>query len=165
MSDAVIGAIVRAWARQREYAERLVADLTDADMVSQPVKGVVMNHPAWVFGHIGAYPPVLTAILKGEPFEDPLNHRYGRASRPSDDPREYPEKGLLMEEYLCGHDLLERTLASADPGGLTRPIPLPRWRDRFPLVGDAVVHLMISHESGHLGQVSAWRRAGGRAPV
>jgi hypothetical protein len=165
MGDVVIGAILRTWARQRDYAVRLVADLSDADMVSQPVPGVVMNHPAWVYSHIGIYPPVLAAILQGRPFEDPIRHRYGRESRPESDVNAYPRKAQLMAEYLRGHDELADVLERTDPAVLARPIPLERWKERFPVIADAVVHLMIDHEAGHLGQVSAWRRAGGRRAV
>lgn len=165
MERVLIDAILRTWARQRDYAQRLVADLSDADMVSQPVPGVVMNHPAWTFGHIGIYPPVLAAILEGRPFEDPIHHRYGRDSRPLPDPAAYPPKAELMAAYLEGHDRLAAVLERTDPAVLAQPIPLERWKSRFPLIADAVVHLMIDHESTHLGQVSAWRRAGGRPSV
>ena len=124
-----------------------------------------MNHPAWTFGHIGIYPPVLAAILRGQSFEDPITHKYGRDSRPLSDPKAYPPKSELMAAYLAGHDDLAAALELADAAVLSRPIPMARWKERFPIVADAVVHLMIDHESTHLGQVSAWRRAGGRAAV
>jgi hypothetical protein len=165
MTDAATAAIVRTWQRQREYAQRLVADLNDRDMLSQPVPGVVMNHPAWTFAHIALYPPVLAAILRSQSFRDPLDSPYGRGSRPSSDPGAYPPKGKLMADYFSAHDDLESALRDADPALLARPIPLARWEQRFPLIGDAVVHLMLHHESAHLGQISAWRRAGGRPPV
>lgn len=165
MSGALVDAILRTWARQRDYAQRLVADLSDADMVSQPVAGVVMNHAAWTFGHIGIYPPVLAAILEGRAFEDPIGHRFGRDSRPSSRLADYPSKAELMGAFFEGHDLLARVLERADPAVLSKPVPLARWKERYPLIADAVVHLMIDHESTHLGQVSAWRRAGGRGAV
>jgi hypothetical protein len=52
-----------------------------------------------------------------------------------------------------------------DPAVLERPIPLERWTGRFPRIADATLYLMLSHEAAHLGQVSAWRRAGGRPAV
>ncbi|MBX3357362.1 MAG: DinB family protein [Phycisphaeraceae bacterium] len=165
MSDPLVSAILRTWDRQRDYAARLVADLSNADMVSQPVPGVTMNHPAWVFSHISVYPPVLAAILQGQSFEDPIKHRYGRDSRPLNDIAEYPRKAALMDTYLRLHDELARVLEQAESAVLAAPIPLERWKQRFPYVGDAIVHLMIDHESGHLGQVSAWRRAGRRPSV
>lgn len=163
--DGAIGAIVRTWRRQREYALRLVADLSDDDMVSQPIAGVVMNHPAWVLSHLAPYPPVLAAILRGDPFEDPLNSPFGRGSRPLSDRAAYLPKAEIVGKYLAGHDELEGALGGAVPADLDAPIPLARWKERFPLVGDAVIHLMLHHESAHLGQISAWRRAGGRVSV
>jgi hypothetical protein len=163
--NQLIPAVLRTWARQRDYAVRLVADLSDADMVAQPIGGVTLNHPAWTFGHIGIYPPVLAAILESRPFEDPIKHRYGRDSKPQSDPAAYPPKAKLIADYLAGHDRLAAVLEAADPAVFDAPIPLARWKERFPFVADAIVHLMIDHESTHLGQVSAWRRAGGRAAV
>jgi len=165
MSKVLIDAILRTWERQRDYAERLVADLSDEDMVSQPVPGVVMNHPAWVYSHIGLYPPVLAAILREQPFDDPAKSPYGKESKPLADIHAYARKPMLIAEYLRDHDDLAEALSNADEKILAKPIPLERWKPRFPFVADAVVHLMIDHEMGHLGQVSAWRRAGKRAAV
>jgi hypothetical protein len=165
MSSTVIDAVVRAWTSQREYAAKLVADLSDADMVSQPVAGVIMNHTAWTLAHLASYHAPLIAMLKGEPFPDPLTSPYARGSRPSAETSAYPPKAAFMRDYLASHELVGKTLAGADPAMLDRPIPLERWKERFPKVGDAVVYLMLSHEATHLGQLSAWRRAGGRPAV
>ncbi|MBX3407047.1 MAG: DinB family protein [Phycisphaeraceae bacterium] len=164
----LVGAILNSWAAQRDYAARLTADLSDADMRSQPVPGVVMNHPAWVFSHLSLYPPVLTAILRGAnegEFADPIKSPFGKDSRPVSDRAAYLPKQELLAAYFAGHDGLAQALEGADASALARPIPLKRWEKRFPLVADALVHLMLDHEAGHLGQVSAWRRAGGRAAV
>jgi hypothetical protein len=67
--------------------------------------------------------------------------------------------------FLEGHDRLAAALGEVDPAVFARPIPLARWAERFPRIGDAVLYLMLSHEGGHLGQISAWRRAGGRPAV
>jgi hypothetical protein len=165
MPDPMIAGILRSWQYQRDYAVKLVADLSDADMVSQPIPGIVMNHPAWVFGHCGIYPPVLAAMLDEQPFEDPIKHRYGRDSRPSSNRADYPPKDTIVADFLAGHDHLAAVLGRVDPAVFARPIPLERWRQRFPTIADAVAHLMLEHEAGHLGQVSAWRRAGRRPAV
>lgn len=163
--EAVIGALLRSWGHQRGYAQRLVADLSDEEMVSQPVAGVVMNHPAWVLSHLTLYSGIVSALVRGEGFEDPLKHRYGRESRPVDDLHEYPRKEALLIEYFRTHDDAARAVEGMGAGALEREMPLERWRGRWPRVADAVVHLMLDHEAGHLGQISAWRRAGGRPAV
>lgn len=165
MADPLIAGILRSWSYQRDYAVKLIADLTEADMVSQPVAGIVMNHPAWVYGHISIYPPVMTAMLERKPFEDPIKHKYGRDSRPTSNRADYPPKTEIMSAFLSGHDRLAEVLGRVDPAVLALPIPLERWKQRFPTVADAIAHLMLEHEAGHLGQVSAWRRAGGRPAV
>lgn len=163
--STIIDAIARTWDKQEDYARRLVADLSDEDMVSQPVPGVTLNHPAWTLSHLSVYSPVLSAILRGMPFEDPINSPFGRDSTPKNDINAYPRKALLMGDYLGAHRELGATVRSVDPGVLERPVPLERWKERFPFIADVVVHLMIDHESAHLGQISVWRRAGGRGRV
>jgi len=171
MSNAatvLVSAILGSWAKQRDYAMRLVADLSDAEMVSQPVSGVVMNHPAWVFSHLTLYPPTLSAILRGAregEFADPIKSPFGKDSKPVGDAAAYLPKAELIAKYLDGHDELAAILAMVNSAVLGQTIPLKRWEQRFPLVADALVHLMLDHEAGHLGQISAWRRAGGRAAV
>lgn len=164
----LIDAILGSWAKQRDYAARLVADLSDSDMVSQPVAGVVMNHPAWVFSHLSLYPPTLSAILRGAregEFADPIKSPFGKDSKPVGEAGAYLPKAALMAQFFDGHDELAAVLAATDAAALARPIPLKRWEQRFPRVADALVHLMLDHEAGHLGQVSAWRRAGKRPSV
>jgi hypothetical protein len=167
-ANVLVSAMLRSWAMQREYAGRLVADLREEEMVSQPVAGVVMNHPAWVFSHLSLYPPTLSAILRGAregEFADPIKSPFGKDSRPLADAGAYASKDALMAQFFDGHDELAAVLGAVKPDALVQPIPLKRWEQRFPRVGDALVHLMLDHEAGHLGQVSAWRRAGGRAAV
>jgi hypothetical protein len=90
---------------------------------------------------------------------------YAKGTKPTDDASKYPAKATLLADYLAGHDLLRDTLAASNASVFAKPIPLARWQERFPKIGDALLYLMLSHEATHLGQVSSWRRAGGRAAV
>ncbi|RMH27440.1 MAG: DinB family protein [Planctomycetota bacterium] len=165
MADVVTGFLLHALTQQRAYAERLVADLSDADMVAQPVPGVVMNHPAWVLGHLSAYPPTLAAMLRGEPPADPKDHPFGRDSTPSADLALYGSKADALGAFNRVHDDLARALEQTAGARFGDPNPLPRWRERFPTIADACFYLTTVHLATHLGQLSAWRRAGGRPPV
>jgi len=158
-------AIEPLWAELRGYAQRLVADLAPDEMVSQPVAGVVMNHPAWVLSHLGAYAPVIEGLLVGEPVEDPLDHPFGRKSAPVAEVSAYAPRDELIDAFIHGYDRIVDALAMLPPERLTEPTPIDRWVGRFPTLGHLPVQFVIKHNAHHLGQVSAWRRAGGRRPV
>lgn len=162
---ALVEAIAHHCEGSVDYARRLVADLTDAEMVSQPVGGRTMNHAAWVLAHLGVYGPILEATLRGRPFADPLDHRFGGKSKPVNDSREYPAKDELVRTFADGYAAAIGALRAAPTSTLSGPPPLERWRARFPTVADLSVHMMLTHMSVHLGQLSAWRRAGGRPAV
>lgn len=158
-------AIAGVWRRNREYALRLVGDLTDAQMLAQPVAGRRLNHPAWILSHLVAYAPIVTALLRGDGFADPIDHRHGLKSEVSDDPNEYLPRVALIEEFLRTHDQAQAALEQTTEPILSRPNPLERWRAKHPLSAHMVVTLMVKHEAFHLGQLSAWRRGMGLARV
>ena len=165
MGEAMRSAIGITWSRNRAYAEALVNDLEPGQMVGQPVAGVTMNHPAWILSHLNAYAPLASAMLLGKPVEDPIDHPFGRKSAPVNDAGAYPGRDELVGEYLRLHDAAHAALESADAEVFSGPAPLERWRAMHPTVGDMLTTLMVKHESMHLGQLSAWRRAMGLAPV
>ena len=67
----------------------------------------------------------------------------------------------LRENYYEAAEAL-RNLTERD---LAAETPLERWRPRFPCVIDLPGQFFVKHNATHLGQLSAWRRAGGRPPV
>ncbi len=156
-------AILITWRRNGAYALRLVGDLRDP--FAQPVAGATMNHPAWILAHLNVYAPIAAALASRGRFEDPIEHRYGQKSRVVSDPAEYPAFSALTGEYERTHAMAEAALERADERVFGEANPLERWRTMHPTVGDMLVTLMVKHESGHLGQLSAWRRALGMASV
>ena len=165
LPSPLAAAILITWRRNGAYALRLVADLAPEQWTAQPVAGRTLNHPAWVLSHLNVYTPLCTAMLRGDSFSDPIDHRHGQRSEVSADPREYAPAPALLAEFRSLHDEAERALAAASEGALATSNPLERWRTLHPTVGDMLVTLMVKHESGHLGQLSAWRRAMGLARV
>lgn len=153
------------WPEIRDYALRLVDDLTGDDMIAQPVAGVTMNHPAWILGHLGAYGPMCADIFRGKPANDPLNHPFGKNSRPEALLDAYGSKGRLVATFRDGYDDAAAALREMDPARLSEPTPIERFLTRFPTIGHLPVQFFVKHTSLHLGQLSAWRRAGGRPPV
>lgn len=164
-NDPFIEAVAHHHESNRAYAASLVADLSEADMTSQPVPGRVMNHAAWVLAHLGVYGPILGAMLRSRPFADPMNHVYGRASKPLGDPSAYPPKAELLRVFTEGYDDAVAAMRAAPASVLAAPTPLERWREKRPRLADLCAHILLVHPATHLGQLSAWRRAGGRPPV
>jgi uncharacterized damage-inducible protein DinB len=158
-------AVLITWRRNGAYAQRLVADLAPAQFLAQPVPGRVLNHPAWVLSHLNVYAPICSAMIRGEPFDDPAPHPHGQKSAPLADPGDYAAPGELVSTYRALHDAAQAALEQSVADDLARPNPIARWREVHPTVGDMLVTLMVKHESGHLGQLSAWRRAMGLPSV
>lgn len=144
--------------------QKLAAAVDAADMVAQPAAGV--NHPAWILRHLSAYHPVLLDLLAGDTPEDPKTHRFGMESSPIADAAEYGPWDAVVGDYLDGGAKVlaaVEALAGDDQAHatLTRPMPVPRWAEKFPQVGSIMSYLLIHHEGFHLGQLSAWRRVRG----
>ncbi len=161
MTHPIRSAIAITWRRNAAYALRLVGDLTEAQFLAQPVPGRSLNHAAWVLSHLTLYARVAASLLREAPFEDPADHPYGAKSEPLADPSAYPPKSPLIEHYRAAHDDAGAALDSARDAVFASPTALERWRAMHPTTGDMLVTLMVKHESSHLGQLSAWRRAMG----
>ena len=167
MSSSVIEGYLFAWKKNQDYAPKLVADLTEEQMVAQPAlnPGTPVNHPAWVFSHLNVYLPVIRSIIKGEEFADPKEHPFGMLSKPESSRQVYAAKQQLVEEFVDGHVQVVELLGQADDSVFDQHVLLPRWKEIMPSAAIALPYLMFNHENGHLGQLSAWRRIQGLPSV
>jgi len=163
--NSLASAISITWQRNGAYGLRLVDGLKSDQWLAQPVLGRVMNHPAWVLSHLNLYAGIAVAMCRGEGFEDPGEHRFGQKSEPLSDTGAYPAPGEMVKTWTQLHDEGAAALRVATDARTGAPNPLERWRGVHPTVGDMLVTLMVKHESGHLGQLSAWRRAMGLGRV
>ena len=86
---------------------------------------------------------------------------FGSGSAATADAGAYPSKDELLPalDAACAAGLA--ALAGLSPEALTTPMPDEDMRDYFPTVGDAMVYMMLVHESIHMGQLTSWRRAMG----
>ncbi|MBC8106595.1 MAG: DinB family protein [Anaerolineae bacterium] len=165
MSDLFRTSVLITWRRDIAYALRLVGDLSDDQMIAQPVPGRAMNHPAWTLAHLTLYNEVIAKMLNRVPFDDPKEHPFGMKSSPQGDARIYGPRAGLIDAYKRSHDEAERALVECDQAVFAEDVPLERWRAAHPKVADMTVMLIAKHESMHLGQLSAWRRAMGLGRV
>ncbi len=159
-----VESIVYAWDNGLRYAEALLKDLTD-DQMLRP--GGNMNHPAWILGHMSLYYPIVPALLRGESFPDPADDEWFgfRGRGPQDDMTLYGSKAAQVERMIDGHEQVAQALLGAAEADFRRPPSLPRWSAMYPTVEFMLPDLLLMHENIHIGQLSLWRRAAGLAPV
>lgn len=158
MSIAIEG-LIYGFRKNMDYAAKLVADLSEEQMIAQPVgSAAIANHPAWVLSHLNIYLPIMVALIEGKSFADPKTHEFGMQSKPELDRQRYAGKQLLIDEFMAGHEQVITSLRREGVAALERETTLERWKPIMPQVGMVLPYLMLVHENTHLGQWSAWRR-------
>lgn len=147
------------------FARALTEDVPDEKMCNMPSKGLE-NHPAWTIGHLvtGAG---LTAKLLGEDYGvsedwDALFRRTGPGdpAMPSINASDYPPISALLHALNEQHEKIKRMI-DLQPATFWSEEKSWRFAHRFACRYDLIAFLIMQHESMHLGQLNAWRRAMG----
>lgn len=162
---------IRLYAWNLDYAKGLVEDIS-AEQCTESMGPGLENHPAWTIGHLVTGSDLLAFDLGLERdlpvgWQD-LFERQGPGDPrlPNADRSVYPPMEALILELERQHARVEdqwrKMLAEDAEAGQRLEAPLDwRYCKSLPTLSDAVVFLAVSHESMHLGQLAAWRRAVG----
>lgn len=155
--------VVWAYQSNLEYAKKLVADLSEAQMTARPA-GTTMNHPAWILGHL-SMPQIWLKDMFKLPTVAPARwaEMFNYMTQPGQGP--YPAKAELVAMLEQTHQMLTALAGRLTDAQLAAPVEDEEMRQYSPTAGDGLVGLMTTHESLHLGQLSAWRRAMGLPSV
>ena len=163
----MIEALIATLTHTRNQTLKLVADLSDGQLVCQPAPGT--NHPAWVLGHLlWVEYRLLNTIdpnAPAAPADPAWAETYGGKSVPVADKAKYQPKGFYLAELAQTRAKIIDRLHAMTASDLGAPHPDPARRDRFPTVLHAVMLYGTWHEAYHAGQLSAWRRVQGLPPV
>jgi hypothetical protein len=165
MNDAATDPILFLYSFNLRYTQRLAADVPDGRLADQPVPGRLMNHAAFLLGHLAWASDNGLRFLGGEatlPAE--WKDRFGTGATPLAERSSYPSKDELLRVLEAAHDRLSAAFSAATPDVFAQPAP-ERMRARFPTTRHLMTGLMTSHAASHNGQFSAWRRAMGFAAV
>lgn len=146
-----------------DFAVKSVEDVPQELMCIVPFKGLE-NHPAFTLGHLVTASAMTVDDLGGksnipERWNDLfVRNGPGDPRMPNEDSTLYPLKKTLLEELRRQHQQVETALKNSTDNFLLSPM---KWRFNkyFPTTLDLVTFMCISHESMHLSQLSAWRRA------
>lgn len=156
--------LCRLYALNYGYCERLLADIAEEEMLTQPADGI--NPPAWQLGHLALCTDYALGILGQEKkLSKEWAVNFGPGSKPLPEKRSFPNKQALWDAYSAGHQAVEQAIQGVDLKSLTDPNPIDFLAAMLPTTGDLLCHLMATHESMHLGHLSDWRRQMGRPPL
>ena len=158
-----IHSIIAQYDFNLRWANILVEDLNGDQMTISPYTGFE-NHPAFTLGHLITGSAMMAEDLGGT-FHVPngwkelfIRKGPGDPTLPTTDAKAYPEKNILLDELHKQHEIVKELLLLSDENKFNEKI---KWRFNtyLPTLLDLVMFMCLSHESMHLGQLSAWRRA------
>lgn len=117
------------------------------------------NHPLWTTGHLAFSMQAIGGELGAAPWlPSAWESLFGTGSIPRLELAVYPPGARLRESLQEGVDRIESLLESTAGEQLSGPLPDVRFRDRYPTLRHAVVHVLGSHFAFHVGQVALWCR-------
>lgn len=147
-----------------DFLREQVEDVDAADMAAQP--NGVMNHPAWVVGHITYACHLLGGVIGLAPWlPGDWEERYATGSVPVADASRYETKTDMLEILRDTESRLVEAVLQLDDAQLDQPFPDESYLDVFPTIRHALTQVLVGHTANHIGQLSAWRRAMSLPPM
>ena len=154
----MLESLLHIYAFDLSYLKMLVDEIPEENLCRQP--GGIMNHPAWTLPHLVTGAEFAAKLLGLEPsMPEDWWTKYGRGSRPVDDASAYPSRAEALAALEKQHARVSEALEGVDPTLLEQTMPNEEFRQIMPTIGDGLMFLLATHEAGHLGQITAWRRA------
>jgi hypothetical protein len=149
----------------RNYLQLLAGDIDESAMQSTPFPGA--NPPIWIIGHLTISTDYAGKILGQERACPRRWHAmFGPGSNPAALEPPLPTKAELMEAFEAGYNRVVEALPNASAEVLDAPHAIELLRPTaLKTNGDVLGHLLTTHHSFHLAQLSACRRHAGKPPV
>ena len=140
------------------YAEAMLADITDAQWTRELT--ATRTHPASIMAHLAVVEAMTLALLTQRPPQLPAGlSEQLRETAQITPGLAYPRKEDLLTAWRSDRQGILDWLRQADSEAFARPVDNEYLAALFPTVGALAVTSLTVHESTHLGQLSAWRRA------
>jgi hypothetical protein len=156
--------VLHSFAYSLDYLREQVADINPADMTAQPPG--VLNHPAWVVGHITFACHMLGCAIGVEPWLPPnWLQQFSPGSQPIADVSVYGSKEEALAPLRDVQIRLTQAIEQLDDSQLDKAFPDPEYRSVFPTVRHALTQVLVGHTAYHIGQIGVWRKAMGMPPM
>ncbi|MDP6112278.1 MAG: DinB family protein [Planctomycetota bacterium] len=154
----MLSEILHTYTLNLRHLRRLVADLDDAEMVTQT--GSAPNHAAWIIGHLIHSCEAMCGEIGVDPWlTEDWRGLFGTGSTPLGNADSYPSKGSLLTALDDAYSRLSDALSELGESGMLAPLPDMQYRKSLPTIGHALVHILASHTALHVGQLTVWRKA------
>lgn len=157
------------------YSKKLQEGVTSANFARFAAPGgqpVTSNHPAFIFGHLSLYAPVILEQLGRSDLSvavpEGFEKLFSKDAQCVDDVDGsiYPPMESVVGFFEQAYDQLGTAFRSASQSILQLPNPSEgRMAELFPTVGSMHAFYVGGHMMLHLGQLSAWRRMQGLGPA
>ncbi len=137
-----------------------LADFSDSDMLTRPVPGA--NHTAWQVGHLICFENRVVKAVGGSmpDLPDGFEQEYSKETAKSDDPAQFDQKDSLISLYDRQRKATIAWATSLKAEDLDRATP-EGLRNLVPNIA-AVLDLISSHVTMHVGQIQVIRRKLGK---
>src|SRR6185503_2644178 len=156
--------VIHSFAYCLDFLHEQVSEVQAADMVAQP--NGIMNHPAWVIGHLTHACQMLGGVVGLTPWlPNDWAGRFGTGSVPIADCALYETKEDALQILRNAQSRITEAVGQLDDAHLDQPFPDASYRAVFPTIRYALTQVLVGHTANHIGQVSVWRRAMGLPPM
>jgi len=147
------------------YLNLLAADIDEAGWAMAPFPGA--NPPVWIMGHLAVatdYAARLLGLDRVCPRE--WHVQFAPGTKPENLKPPLPKKEELLTAIENGHRRVSEAASKASIEAMRQPHAIELLKPTvLKSVGDVLAHLMCTHPSFHLAQLSACRRKTGKGPV
>lgn len=148
-----------------DQCRRLVADIREDQMRIAPTPNA--NPPVWILGHLAIATDYAGQILGLPNLCPPTWHSsFSPGSKPLAEGSVNPSKTVLFEAIQRGHDRVTQAISGFSFERLDVPHGVPFMEvTAIRTTRQLLAHLLSTHESLHLGQLSVCRRSFGLSPL
>ncbi|MEM1109931.1 MAG: DinB family protein [Planctomycetota bacterium] len=156
------------FASNLDYTRRLIDGMSEEHANVLPADG--MNSPRWIVGHLAQTADMVTLgwVFEAERSIDSWDAWFNGGTTSAALTAEQPSLAEAMVHLERLHASVSERVEASSPAWFEKSAPgiaPDAFRQRFPTIGNALAHTMLSHEMMHLGQLSAWRRVQGLPAV
>ena len=146
--------------------ERMIEDVSDEELAAQPIPK--MNPPRWILGHLSIANDLVLQMLEADGVCPPgWREAFGPGSVPNAGGAPTPSKAELLGVMRQQFERFKAASSNVTQDILAKPhaARLEVLQKVFPTRGELIAQMVSGHFALHLGQLSAWRRATGRAAM